>query len=159
MEKYVFCFWLCYFSTWFLFFSGFYVFFLYLGFSGFLFLWRINYVPFVVLVFVVFFNGFLCFLCFLVCFALWGCVGPLVFAGSWFCIFYLNSINMFLRRDWHMFSSSVLTSLFLHSENSVSGHLLKFIFNYIYLVCVSQQIHLWGKYWFIIWTYITAIGK
>lgn len=112
MEKYVFCFWLCYFSTWFLFFSGFYVFFLYLGFSGFLFLWRINYVPFVVLVFVVFFNGFLCFLCFLVCFALWGCVGPLVFAGSWFCIFYLNSINMFLRRDWHMFSSSVLTSLF-----------------------------------------------
>ena len=156
MEKYVFCFWLCYFSTWFLFFSGFYVFFLYLGFSGFLFLWRINYVPFVVLVFVVFFNGFLCFLVF---FALWGCVGPLVFAGSWFCIFYLNSINMFLRRDWHMFSSSVLTSLFLHSENSVSGHLLKFIFNYIYLVCVSQQIHLWGKYRFFIWTYITAIGK
>ena len=56
----------------------------------------------------------------------WRYFGSLAFAVSWFLHFLLLSLfACFCERNWHMFSTSVLISPFLGSENSISGHLLK----------------------------------
>ena len=57
--------------------------------------------------------------------------GSLVFAVSWFLSFSLLDLylHVFVKRNSHMFSTSVLTSPFLSSEQTISGHLLKSFFS------------------------------
>ena len=73
----------------------------------------------------------------------WRYFGSLAFAVSWFLHFLLLSLfACFCERNWHMFSTSVLISPFLGSENSISGHLLKPILPlYLLDLCFSPPLH------------------
>ena len=73
-----------------------------------------------------------------------------------FCVFPPLSLYA-----WHMFSTSVLTCPFPSSDNSISGHLLKFIVQLFLLDLCFTTNNLWGKRGaqFFIWTCMGPIGK
>ena len=86
-----------------------------------------------------------------------------LFAVSWFLCFFPLWVYMhvFAKGINTWVSTSVLTCPFPCSENSISGHLLKFIVQLFLLDLCFTTNNQWGKRGaqFFIWTYMEPIGK